>query len=256
MDVDPSRAQESRIPLIKDLPKATWLHILSLIRDFEFKLTYDAKKSKEEPQDEDSHEIKDLLEDTRFHDECADELWNVLKNLDKLTKNALINLIKSRWWIIRKPRQKQVISEIESNFPKVKKSLAYLLDESIDFEERYDALNNPNDPLHIYGFGAYQASQLLAALDKEEYMVFEDSVICAMSELGLIEKSLTKAPRRGHRYLYLNKICKALMDKFIFINQFVSSLAVVHNFFWHYYRCYRLTRDWMICPRRPVRQEA
>lgn len=216
LDVESNRAQKALIPPIPSLSKPVWLHILSLIRDFEFQLFYDAITHEEAYQewqkqpDSNPPEIGGLLGDTLFHDYCADELWKVLQHLPTLSKSDLLDLINSPWWMLPKSRQKQVRRAVESDFSRVKKSLGYLLNESIDLKARYDALLRPKNPLHIPGFSPYQASQLLAALNKKTHMVFEDSVVRGMQDLGLIENSLSRAPRKGQQYLYLNDICNGL----------------------------------------------
>jgi len=148
--------------------------------------------------------------------------------------------------MMKPPNRNTVFDEIDRNFLKVKKSLAFIADFSGDPVESVNVLCNDSSALKIRGCGIFFVTQLLAGAHPDKYMVLEENVSKALRHLEITD--ILVKNDTGNGYIYINEICKKLYDAKLKdrLKDFDFGMsAATHNFLWHYYVYFRVNhRVW------------
>jgi hypothetical protein len=104
-----------------------------------------------------------FYEDTKEHFDSIHKMNNeVFNNLESVTPEILKRCINTPGFMMKTPNKNQIFSEIDSNFDKVKKFLAFLKDFPGDPVVNITSLLDKNNPLHIKGCGLFYITQFLA----------------------------------------------------------------------------------------------
>lgn len=191
------------------------------------------------------HKEPKFLDDTKYHDKCVRQLnQKIFQRLNKITQQELKQAIEDHV-MMKPPNRNTVFGEIDKDFPKVKKFLAFLDEFSGDPVENVNALCNDSSALKIRGGGIFFVTQLLAAAHPDEYVVLEENVSRALRHLGITD--ILVQNDTGNGYVYINEICtKLYQDKLKNrLKEFDFGMsAATHNFLWHYYVHYRENGIW------------
>jgi len=207
--------------------------VLELIKIYEEKLENDSRKC--------PGNYKNCRFMERPYRECDSCLiWNVVWinwSLDQLEKlyakfrqmrvSHLIGILASRdvLWSVY-PQNAMMISKwIQKDVKRAKDTIAYLINERISVEERFD--NVVAGRYHIPGIGPFLASMLFAGIDRRKYTIISSRNLEGLKRLGLIDTQ--PFVFRGIDYLNFNKLMLKLSanftDKFGF-----GKTALVHDF--------------------------
>jgi hypothetical protein len=191
------------------------------------------------------HKEPKFLDDTKNHDKCVRQLnQRIFQKLSKITQQELKQAIQDHV-MMKPPNRNTVFGEIDKDFSKVKKFLAFLAEFSGDPVTNVNELCNDSSALKIRGGGIFFITQLLAAAHPDKYVVLEENVSRALRHLGITD--ILVQNDTGNAYIYINEICKKLyQDKLKNrLKEFGFGMsAATHNFLWHYYVHYRKNGIW------------
>ena len=122
-------------------------------------------------------------------------------------------------------QQKANIIVEENDFNEVKLKLFDLFLGVGDFKQRLERV------LELKGFNTCIASQLLSAVNKEDYTIYHLNVVKGIEDFlthvvdwQLVEMNVKTAMQ----YIDFNELCKSIKNNFGF-----RSLGELHEFFWH-----------------------
>lgn len=207
--------------------------VLELITVYENKLKHDSRKC---PRD---YKKCSFME--RPYRECDSCLvWNVVWinwALDQLAKlcaefrqmrvSHLIAILASRdvLWSIYPQNALMISRWIQNDVQGAKNTIAYLINEEIPIEERFD--NVVSGKYHVPGIGPFLASMLFAGIDRRKYTIISNRNLEGLKRLGLIDTQPTVF--RGIDYLNFNKLMLRLSEHFR--DEFgFGKTALVHDF--------------------------
>lgn len=233
------RLRDCPLPLLfkrDSLPQIAINHrkdLKELISLYEDKLSHDVKKC---PVDYKNCSYMErpyvecegcLVWNTTWLNWTLDQLSKLYANFQKMSAAHLVAILGSQdvLWSVY-PQNRRIISEwIEDNVAETKNTLAYLLDETVPIEDRFDNLVSGN--YHIPGIGPFLATMLIAGIKRENYTVISNMNLQGIKRLGLIE--LQPSNVTGIDYVNFNKIMLKLSetftDKFAF-----GKTILVHDF--------------------------
>jgi hypothetical protein len=150
-----------------------------------------------------------FLEDTQYHDDCIRQLnHNIFQRVCTITPQELKQVIQN-YVMMKPPNRNSVFSEIDSDFPKIKRFLAFLAEFSGDPVKNINDLCN-NSSFKIRGSGIFFITQLLAAAHPDKYVVLEDNISRSLRHLGIIDVLVQNDT--GNGYIYINEISKKLYN--------------------------------------------
>lgn len=187
-----------------------------------------------------------FLEDTKIHANNEEMLRDIIfTRIEQLQPEELKTCI-GKSVMIKPPNKNLIFQEIDANFKKVKKFLKFILEFQGDAVLNLSRLLNKSDALYLKGAGIFFITQLLAAAHQNQYVVLEENISKALQELNITDIYVKNDTANG--YVYVNEICKRLykekMKKRLQDSNLDYGLVTVHNFLWHYYSHYRITRRW------------
>ena len=165
--------------------------------------------------------------DVIWHDVRAKRLKEIVtEKLPDMTRDEFKNLLLGN--LFMKPRiPEQTINDIinQNDFNEVKLKILDLFFGTKPIKERIQNL------MKLKGVGPYIASQLVAGIEDDEYVVYHENVIEGIKDLlphlvdwNLFDLNVSTA----EEYLRFNEVCRSIKKIFGFI-----SLGEVHEFFWH-----------------------
>lgn len=233
------RLNDCPLPLAHLQPMAQAIEIehkkevLELIKVYEDKLKNDSKRC---PQ---NYKKCSFME--RPYRECDSCLvWNVVWinwSLDQLAKlyaefrrmrvSHLVAILASRdvLWSIYPQNALMISKWIRNDVQRAKDTIAYLINEKIPIEERFD--NVVSGKYHIPGIGPFLASMLFAGLDRRKYTIISNRNLEGLRRLGLIDTQ--PSVFKGIDYLNLNNLMLRLSEHFK--DEFgFGNTALVHDF--------------------------
>jgi hypothetical protein len=165
--------------------------------------------------------------DVIWHDVRAKRLKEIVtENLTDMTRDEFRNLLLGD--LFMKPRiPEQTINDIihQNDFNEVKLKISDLFLGTKPIKERIRNL------MKLKGVGPYIASQLIAGVGDDEYVVYHENVTEGIKDLlpHLVDWNLCDFNvSTAEEYLRFNEVCNAIKKTFSFI-----SLGEVHEFFWH-----------------------
>ena len=207
--------------------------VLELVRLYEDKLKKDATKC--------PVKYTSCAFTERPYEECEECLvWNVvwinwaLKKLSQLYGNfedmsvsKLANILGNPGilWGIYPPNIKMIRKWVQQNPEKTKETIAYLVNENIPIETRFDSVVSGRH--HINGIGSFLASMLFAGLNREKYTIISNRNLEGLKRLGLIDIQPTYFA--GIDYVNFNRTMLELSEFFRDDLGFGRS-ALVHDF--------------------------
>jgi hypothetical protein len=189
---------------------------------------------------------KKLYDDTDGHNECAKKLQkDVFSHLDSLTKKGLKNTFDKNL-MLKNPNKRQIFRQIDDDFDRVIKMLECIRDLRGDPVKTIDRLLDWKGGLRLKGGGIFFISQLLAGAHRNEFVILEEGISRALSDLKITDIFVKNDTANG--YVYVNEICKKLhqekLEKRLKKKGLDFGLAAVHNFLWHYYKRYKSKGEW------------
>ena len=113
----------------------------------------------------------------------------------------------------------------ENDFNEVKLKLFDLFLGVGDFKQRLQNV------LDLKGFNACITSQLLAAVNNEEYTIYHENVVNGIEDFltHVVDWQLVELNvKNADNYMDFNELCKSIKNNFGF-----RSLGELHEFFWH-----------------------
>ncbi|MCW4035423.1 MAG: hypothetical protein NWF03_08680 [Candidatus Bathyarchaeota archaeon] len=113
----------------------------------------------------------------------------------------------------------------ENDFNEVKLKLFDLFLGVGDFKQRLQTV------LDLKGFNACIASQLLAAVNNQEYTIYHENVVNGIEDFltHVVDWQLVELNvKNADDYVDFNELCKSIKNNFGF-----RSLGELHEFFWH-----------------------
>ena len=132
-------------------------------------------------------------------------------NLNQMTENdfyLFLDFNFNKSWTGLQRRGKAATSDME----KLKETIAYLQDESIDIKERIDEVLKNHGRYKIAGMGRNTVTALLHIFDSNKYGVWNNRAEGALIKLGLLPRKL--AVSDGKNYLIINSILIDLKKRF------------------------------------------
>lgn len=132
-------------------------------------------------------------------------------NLSQMAENdfhLFLDFNVNKSWTGLQRRGKAATSDME----KLRDTLAYLQDESIDIQERIDEVLKNNGRYKIAGMGRNTVTALLHIFDSNKYGVWNNRAEGTLIKLGLLPRKL--AVSDGKNYLLINNILIDLKKRF------------------------------------------
>ncbi|HEX3033801.1 MAG TPA: type I restriction enzyme HsdR N-terminal domain-containing protein [Thermodesulfobacteriota bacterium] len=187
-----------------------------------------------------------FLYDTEYHREATKQLHEkVFQRIDSLSPEELKDTFK-RYMMMKPPNKNQMFKQIDEDFGKLKEVLKFTRDFAGDPVININRLMDRNGNFYLKGGGIFFITQLLAGAHPNEYVVLEDNVSRALRYLGVTDILVKNDTANG--YVYINEICKKLfkdkLEQRLKDKNYDFGLVALHNFLWHYYVHYRITKKW------------
>jgi len=196
-----------------------------------------------------------LRSDITWHYSSIKSIYSLLHDeLDSLRTEDFKGVFNDSIMCERTPNKRNILSEADTNFSKIKSFLRFVREFEGDPEKNLDRLFETSSGLHIKGMGPFIISQFLAGAHPRDYAIIEDRMVKTMKDLDLIDTRVKSDTAKG--YLYINDVCKRLYSE-IFAKKIEEhksnfgfkidqdfSLIVIHEFFWEYdeFQSYDVTK--------------
>ena len=138
--------------------------------------------------------------------EAYDSLRDIFFNLDLLTKEDFIRVVKeNKSWDILDWQKNKYLADME----KLKESLKYLLNESIEIKDRFDNMVDLSGKYHVKGMNIGLATAILHVYNPKKYGVWNGRSNKALKLLGKLPENIGSL---GSNYVMFNKKLHDLKD--------------------------------------------